>query len=68
MLQNLNAALAEERTRQWGAKEPEISDDPEAAHLQKVGLNLPKTMAERSAKERRHRQFLNAPPKTDKVQ
>jgi hypothetical protein len=54
--------------RQWGAKEPEISDDPEAAHLQKVGLDLPKTMAERTVKERRHRQFLEAPPKTDTVQ
>ena len=45
VLQNLNAALVKERTRQWGAKEPEISDDPEAAHLQKAGLDLPKTMA-----------------------
>jgi hypothetical protein len=43
VLQNLNAALAKERTRQWGAKEPEISDDPEAAHLQKAGLDLSKT-------------------------
>jgi hypothetical protein len=28
VLQNLNAALVKERTRQWGSKEPEISDDP----------------------------------------
>jgi hypothetical protein len=68
VLQNLNAALVRERTRQRGAKEPEISDDPEAAHLQKVGLDLPKTVAERTVKERRHRQFPDAPPKTDKVQ
>jgi hypothetical protein len=68
VLQSLNAALVKERTRQWGAKEPEISDDPEAAHLQKVGLDLPKTMAERTVKDRRHRQLPNASPKTDKVQ
>jgi hypothetical protein len=68
VLQSLNAALGEERTRQWGAKEPNISDDPEAAHLQKVGLDLPKTMAECTVKEHRHRQFLDAPPKSDKVQ
>jgi hypothetical protein len=68
VLQNLNAALVKERTRQWGAKEPQISDDPEAADLQKAGLDLPKTMAERTVKERRHRQFVDAPPKTDKVQ
>ena len=30
VLQKLNEALATERTRQWGVKEPEISDDPEA--------------------------------------
>jgi hypothetical protein len=43
----LNEALIKERTRQWGSKEPQISDDPEAAHLQKVGHNIPKTVAER---------------------
>jgi hypothetical protein len=68
VLQNLNAALVKERTRQWGAKKPQISDDPEAAHLQKVGLDLPKSMAEQTVKEHRHRQFLNTPPKSDKVQ
>ena len=68
VLQSLNAALVKERTRQWGAKEPEISDDPEAAHLQKDGLDLPKTVAERTVKEHRARQFLDAPPKSDKVQ
>jgi hypothetical protein len=68
VLQNLNVALVKERTRQWGAKKPEISDDPEAAHLQNAGLDLPKTMAERTVKERRHRQFIEMPPKSDKVQ
>ena len=67
-LLSLNEALAKERTRQLGAQEPEISDDPDAARLQKAGLDLPKTMAERTVKEHRHRQFLNLPPKTDKVQ
>ena len=45
-----------------------ISDDPEAARLQKAGLDLPKTVAEHTVKEHRARQFLEAPPKTDKVQ
>ncbi len=67
-LRSLNIALAEERTRQSGAKEPEISDDPEAAHLQKSGLDLPKTVAERTVKKHRHRQFLETPLKTNKVQ
>jgi hypothetical protein len=68
-LRSLNEALVKERTRQWGKiKEPEISNDPEAAHLQKAGLDLPKSVAERTAKEHRHRQFLDAPPKSDKVQ
>jgi hypothetical protein len=65
---NLNEALAQERTRQSGAKEPEMSDDPEAARLQKSGLDMPKSLAERTVKRHRHRQFLEAPPKTDKVQ
>jgi hypothetical protein len=68
-LRSLNEALVKERTRQWGEiKEPGISNDPEAAHLQKAGLDLSKSVAERTAKEHRHRQFLNATPKTDKVQ
>ena len=68
-LRGVNEALAKERTRQWSEiKEPEISDDPEAARLQKAGLDLPKTLAERTAKEHRHRQFLNATPKSDRVQ
>jgi hypothetical protein len=66
VLQRLNAALVKERTRQWGARDPEISDDPEAAHLQK-SVDLPKSVAERTAKEHRHRQLLDAPSKSDKV-
>lgn len=66
-LRSLNEALAKERTRQLGEEEPEISDDPEAAHLQK-SVDLPKSVAERTVKEHRHRQFLDMPPKSDKVQ
>jgi hypothetical protein len=68
VLRSLNQALVKERTRQWRGKRPKISDDPDAAHLQKAGLDLPKSMAERTVKEHRHRQFMDAPPKSDKVQ
>ena len=44
-LRSLNEALAKERTRQWSEiKEPEISDDSEAARLQKAGLDLPRAL------------------------
>jgi hypothetical protein len=68
VLQSLNEALVKERTRQWGGRMPKISDDPEAAHLQKVWHDIPKSVAERVVKDRRRRQFLDTPPKTDKVQ
>jgi hypothetical protein len=67
VLSKLNEALSAERTRQWGSKEPQISDDPEAAHLQKVGHDIPKTVAERVVKERRRSKFLEMPPSSDKV-
>ena len=67
VLRKLNNALFAERTRQWGSKEPQISDDPEAAHLQKVGHDIPKTVAERVVKEHRHRKLLDMPPSSDKV-
>jgi hypothetical protein len=66
-LRSLNEALIKERTRQWGSKEPQISDDPEAAHLQKVGHDIPKTVAERTVKALRRRKFLEMPPGSDKV-
>src|SRR5664280_1315798 len=47
VVKKLNDALAAERTRQRRSKAPPISDDPEAAHLQKVGHDIPKTVAER---------------------
>ena len=34
---------------------------------QKVGLDIPKIVAKRVVKERRHRQFLEMPPGSDKV-
>jgi len=67
VLSKLNNALSAERTRQWGSKEPQISDDPEAAHLQKVGYDIPKTVAERVVKEHRRRKLLDMPPGSDKV-
>ena len=67
VLSKLNNALSAERTRQWGSKEPQISDDPEAAHLQKVGPDIPKSVAERVVKERRRRKFLEMPPRSNKV-
>jgi hypothetical protein len=66
-LRSLNEALIKERTRQCGSKEPQISDDPEAAHLQKVGHNVPKAVAERVVNEHRHRKLLEMPPGSDKV-
>jgi hypothetical protein len=66
-LQGLNAALATERQRQWGAKQPEVSDDPAAAQLQKVIHNYPKAAAERVVKEHRRRQLREMPPPTGKV-
>src|ERR1700687_973785 len=68
-LRSLNEALAKERTRQWGEiGAHEMSTAPEAALLQKAGLDWPKTVVERAVKEPRHRQFITATPKTDKVQ
>jgi hypothetical protein len=67
-LRNLNDALSVERTRQWGAKKAEISNDPEAAHLQKVGQAIPKTRAERLVKEHRHTEVLEMSPGSNKVQ
>ena len=67
VLRNLNDALAAERTRQSGAKKAEISDDPDAAHLQKVGHAIPKTRVERLMKEHRYTEFLEMSPGSDKV-
>ena len=67
VFRNLDEALSTERTRQWGSKEPQISDDPEAAHLQKVGHDVPKTVEERVVKKHRHRKLLEMPPCSDKV-
>jgi hypothetical protein len=67
-LKSLNAALIKERTRQLDEKKPDISADPDAANLQKVGLDFPKSMAERTVEEHRQIQLLDLPPKTDMVQ
>jgi hypothetical protein len=66
-LKDVNDALTKERWRQWGAKEPEISDDPEAAWLQRVMHNFPKAAAERVVKAHR-REIIEMPRSTGEVQ
>jgi len=66
-LKTLNGALASERTRQWAAKKPVMSTDPEAARLQQAGHDSPKTVAERVVKEHRRRKIIEMPPASDKV-
>ena len=66
-LKEANEALTTERWRQWGAKEPEISDDPEVAWLQAFAHDFPKAAAERVVKTNR-RQIIEMPPSTGKVQ
>ena len=66
-LRSLNEAVIKERTRQWRSEEPQISDDPEAAHLQKVGIDLPKVVAEQVVKQHRRRKLLDMPPGSNKV-
>jgi hypothetical protein len=68
VLRNLNDALSAERTRQWGAEKAEISDSPEATHLQKVRHDIPKTMAEQTVKAHRRPEFLEMSPGSNKVQ
>jgi hypothetical protein len=66
----LKDALITEHKRNWGAKEPQLSSDPEAARLQEMGHRIPKTLAERLVKERRrkHLETLNIVPGSDKLQ
>lgn len=63
----LNDALVAERMRNWDSKEPKLSDESDAAELQKQ-LDLPKSMAEQALKERRRRAILETPSPSDKVQ
>jgi ATP-dependent exoDNAse (exonuclease V) alpha subunit len=66
----LKEALITERRRNWGAKQPQLSTDPEAARLQEIGHNIPKALAERVVKERRRKQLedFNIKPGSDKLQ
>src|SRR6266700_431844 len=64
----LNDALVTERGRQWGAKEPLVSNDPDAARIQQSGLDVPRVMAESIAKEHRRRKIAEMPPSSDKRQ
>jgi hypothetical protein len=63
----LNDALVAERMRNWDSKEPKLSDEPDAAELQKQ-LDVPKSVAEQALKERRRRAIVETPPLSDKVQ
>jgi hypothetical protein len=66
-LRQLNEALSIERQRQWGVKEPRISDDPATADLQKTH-DMPKVVAEHAVTERRRRQLKQMRPPSDKLQ
>jgi hypothetical protein len=66
----LKDALAVERQRNWGAKEPQLSDDPEAARLQEEGHRIPKALADKLVKDRREKQLksLNIVRGSNKLQ
>ena len=63
----LNDALAAERMRNWDSKKAKLSDDPDAAELQKQ-LDVPRPMAEQAVKERRRRAIVEMPSPSDEVQ
>jgi hypothetical protein len=64
----LNDALATERNRQWGAKEPVLSKDEAAADLQRRGHRIPKALAERIVRDHRRRQIVEMPPASKRPQ
>jgi len=67
-MKHINDALTTERTRQWGVKEPQLSNDPLAAHLQEVGHRIPKAVAEAIVREHRRKKIIQMPPKTNRPQ
>jgi hypothetical protein len=67
-MKQVNDALTTERTRSWGAKEPEISNDPLAARLQEAGYRIPKAVAEAAVREHRRKKIVQMPPKTNRSQ
>lgn len=66
-LKTLNEALITERNRNWGMKQPEQSDDPAVANLQKQ-LDMPKSAVESFVNEGRRKALAETPPSTKKVQ
>lgn len=66
-LKVLNDAVVTERLRNWDSKQPELSDDPDVAELQKQ-VDVPRPMAEHAVKERRRRAIVEMPPSSKKVQ
>ena len=52
-------ARAAEQTRNGDSKNPELSDDPDFAKLQKQ-VDVPRPLAEQAARERRRRDVRNA--------
>jgi hypothetical protein len=66
-LKVLNDAVVTERMRNWDSKQPELSDDPDVAELQKQ-VDVPRPMAEQAVKERRRRAIVEMPPSSKKVQ
>ena len=67
-LKRLTDALTTERTRNWGAKEPVLSEDERAADLQRRALRVPKALAEHLVRQHRRRQILEMPPASTKPQ
>jgi len=64
----LSDALTTERNRNWGSKEPVLSDDEKAAELQRSALHLPKAVAEDIVKQHRRRQIVEMPPASKRPQ
>lgn len=67
----LKEALITEKKRNWGMKEEQMSDDPDARRLQEKGFNIPRVMAERIVKDHREQkieEMKNMPPTSDKLQ
>ena len=63
----LNDALAAERMRNWNSKKAKLSDDPDAAELQKQ-LDVPRPMAEQAVKQRGRLAIVEMPSPNDEVQ
>ncbi len=67
-MKRLTDALTTERTRNWGAKQPVLSEDERAADLQRQTLHVSKALAEQLVRKHRRRQILEMPPASTKPQ